>query len=432
MATIIWQGDAPTVAQVDTLTPGGTIEINDKFILTVTGEDGSTYALSVSATATTVTQTCADITTAWNASTNALLTPVTAANVGTVGSYTAVRLTADVAGVPFYAVATTTESNDGAADDQTFSSAATTANSSPASWATASNWSSGTVPVNGSDVYFTNNAVSVTYGLIQSAVTLTSLHIEQSYTGAIGTSAAYLAIGATNVYIGEHYGSGTPSGSGRIKLDLRAACTSFSVYNSASTATDTYLAPIQVISGANAITTFDVTKGKVGVGVGSPSETAAITTANIGYNTSVNNDAVVEFGVGCTLTTLNKTGGDVVLRGLVTTINNDGGELITATTDNITTLAIRGGTVTLVNLGTVTTYTIEGGTCYLDKHGAITTGNCNGGVSDWIRTRNARTITTLNIKPGATIKLDKTTGVVTLTNNVVPADGRVSIQVQSA
>lgn len=302
---------------------------------------------------------------------------------------------------------------------------------SSGAWGTAGNWSGG-VPENGDDVYFLNNAVAVTSGLDQSAVTVASLHIEQSYTGSIGTATEYLAIGATNVYIGEHYGSGTPSGSGRLKLDLRAACTSFNVYNSASTATDTYLAPIQVISGANAITTLAVNKGKVGFCVGSPSETATITTANIGYDTSINNDAVVEFGVGCTLTTLNKTGGDVVLRGLVTTINNDGGELTTATTDNITTLAIRGGTVTLVNLGTVTTYTIEGGTCYLDKHGAITTSNCNGGVSDWIRTRNARTVTTLNIKPGATIRLDKTSGVVTLTNNVVPADGRVTIQVQSA
>jgi hypothetical protein len=302
---------------------------------------------------------------------------------------------------------------------------------SSGAWNTAGNWTGG-VPTAGGDVYFLNNAVSVTSDLDQNAVTVGSLHIEQSYTGAIGTAAAYLAIGATNVYIGEHYGSGTPAGSGRLKLDLRAACTSMNIYNSATTATDTYLAPIQVISGANAITTLNVKKGKVGFCVGSPSETATITTASIYYDNSVTSDSVVEFGSGCTLTTLNKTGGDCVLRGLVTTINNDGGELICATTDNITALNIKAGIVTLTGLGTTTTYTIEGGTCYLDSHGTITTANCNGGVSDWLRTRNARTVTTLNQKPGSTVKIDKTSGVVTLTNNIIPADGRVSIQVQAA
>jgi VCBS repeat-containing protein len=48
------------------------------------------------------------------------------------------------------------------------------------------------------------------------------------------------------------------------------------VYGSATTATDVYLAPIQVKSGANTITTAYVKKGRVGFAVGSPSEAAVI------------------------------------------------------------------------------------------------------------------------------------------------------------
>ena len=42
MANRVWLGTATAVAQVDHLTPGGTIEATDKFIVTLTAEDGST------------------------------------------------------------------------------------------------------------------------------------------------------------------------------------------------------------------------------------------------------------------------------------------------------------------------------------------------------------------------------------------------------
>lgn len=54
---IIWQGGAAAVAQVDSLTPGGTIEADDLFLVTLTAEDGTTHVLSVAAGATTITAT---------------------------------------------------------------------------------------------------------------------------------------------------------------------------------------------------------------------------------------------------------------------------------------------------------------------------------------------------------------------------------------
>ena len=115
MAVNVFTADAPAVAQVDTVTPGGTIEAGDLFVMTLVAEDGSLQVLSVAATSTTVDQTCDDIVAAWNASTLSLFTGITAALVGVHPNATAVRLTADTAGVPFTLAATTTEAGGGAA-----------------------------------------------------------------------------------------------------------------------------------------------------------------------------------------------------------------------------------------------------------------------------------------------------------------------------
>ena len=109
------------VAQVDTFTPGGTIEATDVFTLTVTGENGTTASVSFIATDTSAATTSAGLIAAWNASTNPLCTGITASGTSTV------ILTADVAGVPFSVAGTTTESGGGAADAQTFTRVATTA-----------------------------------------------------------------------------------------------------------------------------------------------------------------------------------------------------------------------------------------------------------------------------------------------------------------
>ena len=141
MATIRYIGEAPLVAQVDTITPGGTIESGDIFILTITGYDGTSHAVTFAATSTTVANVADGLTAAWNIATHALCTPITAAN-----ETTHMTLTADVAGVAFSVAATTTEANGEAADDQTLIRAAGTANSGPKDWSVATNWDGGAVP----------------------------------------------------------------------------------------------------------------------------------------------------------------------------------------------------------------------------------------------------------------------------------------------
>src|SRR3954469_25164916 len=123
MASKYFIGTAGTTAQVDRFTPAN-VGIGDTFTLTVTGEDGSTLAISFVATVATVANVTAGLVAAWNASTNPLVTPITAAD-----ATTSLTLTADTVGVPFTIATSTT--NGGAANTQTLTRAAVTANVGP-------------------------------------------------------------------------------------------------------------------------------------------------------------------------------------------------------------------------------------------------------------------------------------------------------------
>ena len=114
--------DATLVAQVDTFTPGGTIEIGDIFTLTLTATDATTHAVSYTAAAATAADVAAGLVAAWNASDDEYISRITASGTVTV------ILTADNPGEAFSVAGTTTESDGAAADAQTFTRAATTAN----------------------------------------------------------------------------------------------------------------------------------------------------------------------------------------------------------------------------------------------------------------------------------------------------------------
>ncbi len=125
MATKIWRGDSPAIAQVDTLAIGGTIEVGDKFTVTINGK-----SMTYIATSTTAATCATGFVTQWNALSSTAypeFAEITAAE-GVTGSLT---LTADTAGKPFTISVATTESNGDAADAQTFTRTATTANSGP-------------------------------------------------------------------------------------------------------------------------------------------------------------------------------------------------------------------------------------------------------------------------------------------------------------
>ena len=78
----------------------------------------------------------------------------------------------------------------------------TTWNGSSGDWSASGNWTNG-VPVSTDDVYFENNAQSVTSGFPGGTVNLASLNIDQSYTGSLSTAATGpLSLGITALNIG--------------------------------------------------------------------------------------------------------------------------------------------------------------------------------------------------------------------------------------
>src|ERR1051326_1057208 len=149
---------ALAVAQVDTVTVGGTIESGDIFKLII-----GSKTWSHSATSTSTSGLATEIATAL-ASIDTTLYPEFA-NIPFAPSGSTVTATADDEGVPFTLTAATTESDGSAADGQTFSRAATTANAGPNTFGGTGNWSGATVLVTGDTAIFENSDVPLLYDL---------------------------------------------------------------------------------------------------------------------------------------------------------------------------------------------------------------------------------------------------------------------------
>jgi hypothetical protein len=332
-------GGAPSVAQVDTLTPGGTIDTGNTFTITLTGEDGTSQSVVVTATGTTVSQACADI--------FALLNSYSATNqagyshfyaVTPVNATTHVTLTAKTAGVPFVATVSKAQGA-GATNTHTFTRAASVANTGPKDWNTGANWSGGSVPANSDHVRINGLAANgIEYGLNQSAVTLASLVIEQGMVYGIGTPTAPLRISATNVRIGEPAEDGTSAaGSACINIDTGSNAASVSVIGSRSSGTSGK-PPVQ-IKGAHASNVVHVSGGIVGIATARPSDTATVPSITV-------TGGSLTCGSGATLTTIVNNGGSVEINSGATTITQMGGgsRLTTWGTGAVTTANIHSGT----------------------------------------------------------------------------------------
>jgi hypothetical protein len=345
MATTRWLGGATPVAQVDTFTVGGILEIGDKFKVTINGK-----TVSTSCTTTNTTTTATEIATALEASTHPEFEEVAWTSSGAV-----VYGTASSAGKPFTATATTTESNDGAADDQTFTRAASVANSGPNCWDTASNWSGGSVP--GADDVIIDVPVDILYGLDQNGVTLTSLTILPSFGSA--------KLGLPQ-HTGEYYEyreqylkancttCNVDCNSGRIKLNFQAAQTTLNVFGTGQGVESGLEALLW--KGTHASNVLNIRGGSVGVGVFG-GDVATIATLRVGYDNGQASDAVVRLGgqgSTITLTTITKTGGSLVFGNNVTTFNQYGGETEILGTATITTLNGYGGKFRHHSSGTLT------------------------------------------------------------------------------
>ncbi len=269
-------------------------------------------------------------------------------------------------------------------------------------YSVAANWTTATVPEAGDDVVFENSTQAVTAGFDQSAIALASFTVKQSYTGAIGTIAGstvvYLQVAATTVTIGDHDGYSSPTGSNQLLLDFGSSTpATITVHNTATTATDTDIMPLQILA-ANASTKLFVRRGKVGVANAKSGETSTIDTIDSAWVTNKASDSQISVGSGVTLETWNQTGGSCTLNSATTTA-----------------LTLIDGTLTTNGTGTHVVCNIWGGRFTSNSTGTITTLNCRGGVSDFLLSNAARTVTTTDVWPGMTLRSDP--AVVTYTND---------------
>ena len=303
---------------------------------------------------------------------------LTAADSGT----TVITITAGTAGKPF----TQTSSATGLGALVTVT---TTANLSKSDVNDADNWSAGTILAAGEDIYIDDTAVSLLHNLdAHAAVTVASMSVFSSFTGTAGLPETnvdgtayreyrptYFECGVTLFNMGDFTGG---QGSGRFKWDGKAVLSTINVYSTGATANPGL--PAFIWKGTNASNVVRVEGGSFGAAIFG-GEVATILTLTV-----VGGDVLC--GPGCTLTTINLSGGDLDTASAVGgTATVDGGTW-THRAGNITTLTLNNGKLELRNGAALTiTTTIIGPEGVLDLTNAI----------------GAVTMTTVTIRPGGTI-----------------------------
>lgn len=251
-------------------------------------------------------------------------------------------------------------------------------------WSSGANWSATTAPATGEDIIIENSSANFTSGLAQSAVTLASLTIKQTFTGTIGILGTPLAIGVDGICrIGDHDGPGSPAGSGRININFGTVdATEVIIVNSAAQGTDTNLPPIRLIM-THANDKVYVRKGKVGIAVSHGAETSTLALVDTSFVSNQLSDAEVFVGAGVTLAAINKTGGNVLARCPTT------GAIVN-----------RAGTLTLEGAGAHSgTIVVHGGNVISNTSGLIDDVTLKGGGFDESKSNVARTISLITIDP---------------------------------
>lgn len=346
MADRTFIGGASAIQQVDTATPSGTITVSDSTVLTLTDESGAMQSLTVTASGTTVSSLCTDITAAWADSSLSLFVKVTPTNNSTDVSFKAVT-----AGTPFYLSITS---------DDTIAHTTDTPNSGPSDYNCQANWAQNTVPASGDNVLITGSS-NIYYGLYQASVSIGAFATDSKYQGQIGGPGTPLSINPTAFSV---------NGGGTMYFDLNAAAIPVTVTNGS-----------RITVNGTALTTIIATGGNLSMGV-DPGDVTTLTTF------SLQSSAQANIGSGATLTTFKQASGTATLATAATTVE------------------AQAGTLTLMGSGAITTLTNSGATVNSNTSGTITTLNANAGTTDFTGSRIARAVTTLNLKKTATVKYD--------------------------
>lgn len=319
MSTVTWRGDAPAVAQVDTVVIGGSWATGESASITINGKS-VTFTVGATQTGAAVV---AGLVAAWNASVVPEHAEITAADANPN-----VTLTCDTAGMPF----TATVSESSAAGTITIST--TTANSGPAVASVLANYSTGALPTNDDTLVFENSGQDCLYDLeALAAVTGLTIIVRQSYSGKIGLPREHVNGSYRYVEYRPRYfkagmdvvsiGAGDGRGSGRTMIDAVGSSPTVTIYNSAQSI-ESGIPPI-LIKGTGASTTIDVVRGLLGIAI-FYGETGSVSILSVGYTSSQNSDSTVVYGSGATIGSIRQTGGKFTGESGITSLVQEAGE----------------------------------------------------------------------------------------------------------
>jgi hypothetical protein len=368
MATQRWLGNAGPMTQVTTLTPGGTFASGDTVTVTCNGKS-ATYQTTVA----TFADICNGISTALQNAAQQYkeFSEFYSTNLGTT-----VTLTGQTTGYPFTVTVSTTSVSG------TWVASSATACTGPNFWDNGANWSTGSAPASGDNVYFDSGNVPCLYNISQSAVTLASLNVYQSYTGQIGlplyNSRGYreyrtqeLTLSATTCNVGQQTGQGASL----IRLNVGSVACTLNVYATGQ-AQQGVGPPLQWrgTSGSNFV---NVNGGNMAIAY-NPGDTATVATLRTGTLSAQGSQVTVFAGSGASFTTLDIDGGTVT------------------TNSGATTITHNAGTLTIYGSGAITTLNVYD-KCYFNTTGTCTTVNLYGtGVFDVTQDQQTKTITNFN------------------------------------
>ena len=355
MATIVWEGGAPTIAQVSTVQITG-YDAATTYKLTINGR-----VVSVLGT-TDVDGTAAALQAAWTASTVLETTQITA----TVLTDT-VTLTAAVLGVPFIVASSVT----GGAG--TIGAVSDTDGSGPNDAKIPSNYSSGALPGAGDTLVCENSTIAMLYNLDALTGNIDGFTAKSTFTGGVGLprnnalgyveylpTALELGTSINNIDIGSGTGVGDGSGIMNLAVGNLTAALDVNISKTANSATPGVPAVLLTTGTQSDVTTINVNRGTVGIAFYA-GETAVVDVLKIGFIESVSSDSGVIVSDGVTLTTLDVSGGVSECRANIATLNKTGGTLTIAGSATLGAGNLFGGIVYYTSVGTYTTIHNNGG-----------------------------------------------------------------------
>lgn len=400
MATVRWEPTAAKIAQVSTITIGGTWTGSDTASATING-NSVTVTVGTGTSTANVAEALANAINA-NSKTDNLQSDETRNTGGQTipefkevvatydsGSTFTVTTIASLLGVPFTMVVSKSSASG------TIGIAETVSATGPNHWDNIYNWDGAAVPMTDDDVVFANTDVSALYGLPNGSLNPDLMRVEASFTGRIGLppinrnnpSAAYSEYrqrylvmdnnGADVdgvLIIGEGQGQGSPM----LNIDWQLGVSDVFVYSTGTPSNNLRDRALNLQLDGDCNVTIQ--KGSVALGpeVG---DTCDLGTVTVGYVTNPQNDVQLTIGPDASLAsqTLSMTGGQVTVYGVLTssTINQKGGTLRLSSyvSHTVTTYDGTGGELHFDGPRTITNFSTAGTRVRLSSF-AVTLTNC--------------------------------------------------------